>query len=248
MKTPLKILLITLVFATFQAEAASRSSQRSHQDINMSQDVDTLGGNEGLMKVAQSLRSQTRARIVQDRIVNRHNRFEFGLSYGGVLGGDSYLQTQALGFNANFHFTPRWSAGVQYSDYTNQLTPEGKRVFNQYRQSMAAGGLPGYAVDVDYPLSSTMAVINWYPIYGKTSFMDMGVTQFDLYLLAGAGQIELSSGSTALYSAGLGIGAWLTSHLSLRGEIKYQTYQDHPVTGVRHLDTGTATVGMGWIL
>jgi outer membrane beta-barrel protein len=231
-----------------QAATPYKTKPASQNQIDTAEDIDTLGGNEDLMMKAQSLKSQTRARIVQDRIVDRRNKIEFGVSYGGVLGGDSYMQTQALGFIANYHITPRWSLGVQYSDFSNNLTAEGKRVFSQYQQHQAAGGTPGYAVDVDYPLHSAMAVINWYPIYGKTSFMDMGVSQFDLYLIGGAGQIQLSSGSTGIYAAGLGAGAWLTRHVSLRAEFKYQTYEDHPITGARHLDTGVANLGMGWIL
>lgn len=242
------LISLTLLFASSSLVWAAPVKTKKTAQVNVSEDVDTLGGNEELLKMAQSLKSQTRARIVQDRIVDRRNRLEFGVSYGGVIGGDSYLKTQALGFAAHFHFTPRWSLGVQYTDFSNELTPEGKRVFDLYRKTQSAGGTPAYAVDVDYPLNSTMAVLNWYPIYGKTSFLDMGITQFDLYLIAGAGQIQLSSGTSPIYSAGVGVGAWMTKHLSLRGEIKYQTYQDQPVTGKRDLNIGSANLGLGWIL
>lgn len=243
-------LILSLIFllSIGQTSFAAQNSQRKSSQINVSEDVDTLGGNEELIKMAQSLKSRTRTRIVQDRIVDRKNRLEFALSYGGIIGGDSYLQTQAVGFAANFHINPRWSLGVQYSDFSNSLTPEGKRVFDQYRQTQAAGGVPATAVDVDYPINATMAVINWYPIYGKTSFLDMGITQFDIYLIGGAGQIKLSSGDAPIYSAGLGIGAWLSPHVSMRAEFKYQTYRDQPITGSRDLNTGAANVGMGWIL
>lgn len=248
MKTTSYFLSLILLLSWSETALAATPPAKKSAQVNVSQDVDTLGGNEELLKMAQSLKSQTRARIVQERIVERRNRLEIGVNYGGVIGGDSYLKTQALGFAANFHFTPRWSLGVQYADYSNDLTDEGKRVFAQYRGQRDANGAPAYAVDVDYPLNSTMAVINWYPIYGKTSFLDMGITQFDLYLIAGAGQIELSSGSSPLYAAGVGVGAWLTKNLSLRGEIKYQTYKDQPITGSRNLNTGSANIGMGWIL
>lgn len=241
------LLSVLAVLMTYEPSFAAQPS-RKNTKINVAQDVDTLGGNEDLMEKAQSLRSRTRARIVQDRIVSRRNRLEFGVAYGGIIGGNSYLHTQSVDFAAHYHITPRWSVGVQYSDFQNSLSPEGKRVFNQYRAQQTAGGLPAYAVDVDYPLNATMAFVHWYPIYGKTSFMDMGVSQFDIYLMAGGGQLELSSGSTPIYSVGAGIGAWLTQHLTLRAEIKYQSYKDQPITGSRDLGTGAATVGMGWIL
>jgi outer membrane beta-barrel protein len=237
-----------LILATILLASSGLLAGPSNGKVNVQEDIDTLGGNEDLIKMAQSLKSKSKARIVQERIIDRHNRFEIAASYGGIMGGDSYLQTQALGLAANFHITPRWSLGAEYTDYRNKLTSEGDRVFTQYRQSRAANGLPAYAVDVDYPLSSTMAVLNWYPIYGKTSFLDLGVTQFDIYMILGGGQIELSSGSSPIYSVGLGIGAWLTKHLALRTEVKYQTYTDQPITGERHLNIGTANIGMGFIL
>ncbi len=247
MKNLNKTLLLGAILALFVQNATAANSQKAPKKLNVAEDVDGLGGNEDLMKKAQSLNSETRSRIVQDRIVDRRNRVEFGLSYGGVLGGDSYVRTQSVGVAADYHITPRWSVGARYFDYTNSLTPEGSRVFDQYRQSHAAGGNAN-AVDVDYPLSAALAVVNWYPIYGKTSFLDMGISQFDLYLLAGGGQIQLSSGGTAVYDAGAGIGLWVSRHISIRGEIKYQTYEDKIITGPRHLDTTVATIGLGWIL
>lgn len=248
MKQSSLILSVICLLSFSQAGLAAQNSQKKNSQINVSEDVDTLGGNEDLIKMAQSLKSRTRTRIVQDRIVDRKNRLEFALSYGGIIGGDSYLQTQAVGFSANFHINPRWSLGAQFSDFSNNLTPEGKRVFDQYKKIRDAGGVPATAVDVDYPINATMAVVNWYPIYGKTSFLDMGITQFDMYLIGGAGQIKLSSGDAPIYSVGLGIGAWLSAHVSMRAEFKYQTYRDQPITGSRDLNTGAANIGMGWIL
>ncbi|MFN8790319.1 MAG: outer membrane beta-barrel domain-containing protein [Bdellovibrionales bacterium] len=241
------IILGSLLGASLTVQANTAKARRA-PPVQVAEDVDTLGGNEELMRKAKNLRSQVRTRIVQERIVDRRNRLEFGVSYGGIVGGDSYLRTQSTGFAAHYHLTPRWSLGIQFSDFTNELTPEGKRVFDLYRRTKQAGGTPAFGVDVDYPLDSTVALLNWYPIYGKTSFLDMGVTQFDLYLIAGVGSIRLSSGSAPLYQAGLGVGAWLSQHLSLRAEVKYQNYEDRPITGRRELNIGSATVGLGWIL
>lgn len=248
MKNLILMALLTTLSLSTQAAVKKTSSTASNKKINLSADVDTLGGNQQLMDKAQSLRSETRTRIVQDRIVNRNAKLELGLSYGGVMGGDAYLKSQAIGAQAHFHFTPRWSLGVQYMDYSNSLTTEGQRVFEQFRAQQNAGGGAAYAVDIDYPINSAMAVINWYPIYGKTSFLDMGVTQFDIYLLAAGGAIQLSSGTSATYAAGLGIGAWVSKHFSIRTEAKYQTYEDKPITGDRKLHTANLSLALGWIL
>ena len=250
MKTNRYVILLFIVllsWCTLSWAAPTSTAPQKSSAKNMSDDIDSLGGNEELMEMAQNIKSETHSRIVQDRLVPRKNRLEFGLSYGGIVGGDSYLKTQSAGFQIDYHITPRWSVGARYYDYGNSLTDEGKRVFDQARANVQAGGT-GYAVDIDYPEHSMLAVLNWYPIYGKTSFMDMGVTQFDLYLLAGGGQITLSSGDTSLLTAGVGLAAWISKHLSMRAELRYQNYKDNPVTGSRSLDTAAATIGMGWIL
>ncbi|UYL08129.1 outer membrane beta-barrel domain-containing protein [Bdellovibrio sp. SKB1291214] len=233
---------------TAPKKAAVTKTQAAPVDnSDVTSDIDSLGGNEQLMNMAQNIKSESRSRIVQERIVDRRNRLEVGVNYGMNFGGDAYTKTQALGAALDFHITPRWSLGARYYDYGNSLTPEGKRIFDQAKANYAAGGR-AYAVDIDYPESALMAVINWYPIYGKTSFMDIGVTQFDMYLLGGGGQITLSSGSTPVYTAGLGIGAWMSKHLTARAEIRYMNYTDKPVTGERSLDVVTGNLGFGWIL
>lgn len=238
---------LTLCLSLLAVLPAAGAEKASSKKINVSEDVDSLGGNADIMKMAQSLKSESRARVVQDRVVDRKNRFELGLGYGGVVGGDSYLRTQGLNVAADFHFTPRWSVGVHHYDFSNSLTSEGQRVFDQARKDRAAGNT-AQLVDIDYPLNATMAFVNWYPIYGKTSFMDAGITQFDIYFLAGGGRIQLSSGSTGIYAAGLGLGAWISQSVSLRAELKYQTYRDQVITGNRTLNTVAANIGLGWML
>lgn len=229
------------------APASANSASYSHtENANLGEDIDSLGGNQELL-MAQKIKSETRSRIVQERLVNRNNRLELGMSYGGVIGGDSYLKTQSASLQLDWHITPRWSLGARYIDFSNSLTSEGRRVFDLAQKNYLAGGT-AYAVDVDYPINEALAVINWYPIYGKTSFLDLGITQFDFYFLAGGGQITLSSGSTGVVTAGGGIAAWITKHLTARAELRYQSYEDLPVTGSRQLNTGVATVGLGWIL
>lgn len=232
---------------SYKKVAANQTAAANNKTINASEDIDSLGGNQELMEMADKIKSTSRARIVQERIVDRRNTVEFGLSYGSVFGGDAYVKTQALGAQVDYHFTPRFSLGARYYDYGNSLTSEGQRVYDDAKASYAAGGR-ALAVDIDYPLNAAIAVVNWYPIYGKTSFLDMGVTQFDLYLLAGGGNITLSSGNTSMMTGGLGLGIWASQHISARVEVRYQKYQDQIVTGSRNLDIVTGSLGLGWIL
>jgi outer membrane beta-barrel protein len=218
------------------------------KNIDVSKDVDSLGGNQALVEMATAMDPDNRARVVQKRIVDRHNRLELGVSYGAVAGGDSYLRTQSLGAAADFHFTPRWSVGVRYYDYGNELTPEGQRSIDNAREAIKKGGYDSTAVDFDYPMNSVMGIINWYPIYGKTNLLDYGIAQFDMYLLAGGGSLQLSSGSTGIATAGAGIGFWVSQHFSIRSEVRYQTYEDTIYSGSRKIDTVVGQIGIGLML
>lgn len=235
-----KCLMLVIVAVSFQAQAQKR--------IDVSKDVDTLGGNKALAEMATAMNPNNRSRIVQSRLVDRHHRLELNASYGAVAGGDSYLRTQNIGAAAEYHISPKWSLGVRYYDYGNELTPEGKRSLESAKDAIAKGGYDGSAIDFDYPMSSVMGILSWYPIYGKTNLMDYGIAQFDFYLLAGGGSIELSSGRTSIMTAGSGIGFWVNKHLTLRTELRYQTYQDKIYTGARKIDTVTGQVGIGFML
>lgn len=240
-------LAMSLSMSAIAAPKKSAQPTAAPKKINFAKDVDTLGGNEALMDMADSLKPETKARIVQDRIIDRHTRFEIGLNYGGVAGGTTYLQTQNLGFNLDFHITPRWSLGARYYDFTSKLTPEGQRVYDQAAANKAAGGRT-MIVDIDAPQSATMAVLNFFPVYGKLNLFDAAVAQFDVYLLVGGGQIQLESGSAPVLTAGGGIGLWMTKHLTARAEVRYQKYEDQIVGGPRDVNSAVGTLGLGWIL
>ncbi len=210
--------------------------------------VDTLGGNQKLADMASAMDPKNETRIVQKRIVDRNTTLEIGVNYGAVAGGDSYLNTQSLGASLDFHINPRWSLGGRYYDHTSQLTPEGQRVFQDARQAYNAGGRSYAIPDIDYPLRSAVGIVTWYPIYGKTNLLDWGIAQFDLYILAGAGKVELSSGWTDLATAGTGVGFWMTRHISARAEIRYQRYQDKIITGSRDINTVAGSLGLGFLL
>ena len=241
----IKLAIATTLFCSLNVLASTGKK------VNPKADIDTLGGNQEIMDMAQNIKSTSRSRIVQNRIIDRNMALEMGLTFGNVFGGDSYLRTQSLGASLDFHINPRWSLGARYYDYGSSLTPEGERISSKARNTPAGGTSNSF--DIDTPQNSVMAVINWYPIYGKTSFLDIGVTQFDLYVLAGGGQMNLSSGSTPVYTGGIGLGAWLSKHVTARAEIRYQTYQDQLSDGSpqlisRNLDTVVGTVGFGWLL
>lgn len=220
---------------------------------DLTKEMDALGANKELMKKAKAIDPQNRIRVVQNRDVDRYNRIEMGINGGMVEGGDAYLNTNVLGGQLDFHLTPRWSIGGRYHNISNELTPEGKKVMEdseRRRQNNESGfRQPG----IDWAKESYLIVGNWYPVYGKMNLFDAGISQFDIYLLGGAGAINLqSSGNVPLYTAGGGVGLWLTNHFATRLEARWQGYQDQVFDGVekhkRNVDQTLLTATMSFLL
>lgn len=206
--------------------------------------LDQMGGNKELMKKAKAVDSENRFRIVQKRAVDRHMRLEVGMNYGFHAGGDSYINTQSIGANVDLHITPRWSFGARYFSHNNSLTSEGQEMWDKAETTG-----PGAATRaVDFPLNTTLGVISFYPLYGKINWFDTATTQFDMYLLAGGGQVELQSGASPTWTAGGGIGMWLTQHFASRLEVRYQGYQDQIYSGSRDQGIVVSTLSVGILL
>lgn len=232
----LKILAVSLLLTSLCINSSKAAS--------LSNRLDNMGGNKELMKKAKAVDSQNRFRIVQKRAVDRDLRLEFGVSYGFNAGGDSYINTQNLGASVDFHINPKWSFGARYLRHNNELTNEGKRINDQFEAT------PGSSTTqaVDYPLSSTLGVISFYPLYGKINWFDVATTQFDFYLLAGAGQMELKSGSSPTWTTGGGIGMWISQNFSSRLEVRYQSYEDEIYSGTRQQGLVVSTLSVGFLL
>lgn len=234
MKTSLLTLTGLLLFAT-----------AAHAGLN--DDVNSLGGNKDLIRRARAIDPKNRVQVVQNRSVDRTNRLEFSVNYGLVNGGDPYVRTNNLGGSLDFHFTPRWSIGARYINSENQLSSEGERVFKDANAARASGSYYERP-DVDYASDTYLGVINWYPMYGKLNLFDMGISQFDVYLLAGGGQVKLSSGTAPTYTGGVGLGFWMSQHFSMRVEGRYQTYEDRIYSGARKQELTVFTASLGFLL
>lgn len=211
---------------------------------------DSLGGNKVFLERAKALRPEERTSIVQERTVSRRHRFEIAPEFSGSFGGDTYTRSRSLGINMQYHITPMWSLGVRYNHHFNVLTAEGeKMVEDAYRQYQSNPQNPNRPIpDVDYAKNESFALVNWYPIYGKLNLLDYGVAQFDVYALAGLGQVNLSSGPTSAYTLGGGVGLWFTQHFSSRLEMRWENYRAKYYDADRNLDLAIAAVQFGWIL
>lgn len=210
----------------------------SAQDIM--QDFDSLGGNDVLLERAQALNPEVKTKIVQNRIVDLNKRFELAPEISSVLGGDSYTSTWLTGLDARFHINPRWSLGVKYGYAFNEFTEEGDNLINSPSPIIPA---------VDYIKQVGLLTVNWSPIYGKMNLFDRGVVHFDLYAIAGLGQIELSSGLTSTYTAGGGAGFWLSKYLSSHIEVRYQSYEAQRFLDQKdQMDLTIGSIQFGYLL
>lgn len=248
------ILLLTVCFLALPSMAKSKRT-KSTKSVNVDQQLDSLGSNDEIIKKAKALQPNNSMRIVQKREVDRNLRPELGINYGVVNGGDTYLNSATWGANLEFHINPRWSLGLRYNDHRNELTSEGERVFNLASANQLAGN-PSQAPSVAFPIRSYMAMVSWYPVYGKVSWFESAVSQFDFYVTAGGGQVEYEyldnrqtiSGNSPIFTGGIGMGLWVNSWLTSRAEVRYQNYQDSVSTGERDINAFIFQLGIGFML
>jgi outer membrane immunogenic protein len=240
------LIVATLVSSVaFAAEDAATSAKAS-KNSGLLKDFDTLGGNDVLLDKARELNPDQRISVVQDRIVQRRNRLELAPEFASVLGGDPYNHTNAMALNAYFHINPHWALGAKYEYDTNSVRPEGQALIDQAIANSDKALVP----DIDYPKGQALALVNWFPFYGKLNLFDAGVVHFDVYAVGGGGQVFLSSGNAATYTAGGGVGFWFSQHLSTRAELRYQTYEaQHPrYSSSEKMNLTVASLQIGYLL
>lgn len=214
-------------------------------------EFDNLGGNQIILDKAKELNPDTKIEVVQDRIVNRKKRFEMSTEFSGTMGGDdTYTRTQNAGLNVNYHINNRWSIGAKYNHTFNKLTAEGEAMvdaaYADYLLNPKDSKFP--IPEFDHQKSESLLLVNWYPIYGKMNLFESKIVQFDVYGLLGAGQVELRSGTKSTYTAGTGMGFWLTPKVTTRLELRYQKYNIEYSTGPKNLDLLIASAQIGWLL
>ena len=210
-------------------------------------DFDSLGSNEGILKRARALNTQQQVRIVQKRSVDRDLRFEIGGGYGGVAGGNSYLNTQYWNGQLEFHINPRISIGGRYTQYSSTLSKEGQSQFDSARAAQALGNFS--IPDIDAPKASAMGTISYYPMYGKLNFFDLTVVQFDFYIIGGYGTMQTARSNSPTWTGGGGVGFWWNKYITSRVELRYQGYQDQTTySGSRDVGMTVGTLGIGILL
>jgi outer membrane immunogenic protein len=243
-----KLNLKQIAFLILAVALASCMGSWAAHAADITQNMNGLGGDKDLMKKARALDPDNRVRVVQNRTVDRNWRMELGVGYGALAGGNPYLDTQDYGVNFDVHINPMFSVGARYNRYYNKLNSEGDRVFADAQRHQAAHDDTWHTPAVDYLNSSEMATLSFYPIYGKLNMLDMGITQFDLYMIGGYGQAHTENGSSPTWTAGGGAGIWLSQHFASRLEVRYQSYQEKIYSGSRDVNAVVSTFSIGFML
>jgi outer membrane beta-barrel protein len=238
----MKTWILILSLATSSAWAAAETSTAA--------EFDSLGGNQIFLDKAKAIQPEETTSIVQNRTVSLVHRVELAPEFSGTFGGDTYSRTKSLGLNALYHFNSRWAVGAKYNYSFNTLTPEGQSLIDQANADQRANPENPRVPypKLDYPTSEAMALVNWSPIYGKMNLIDKAVAHFDFYVVGGYGQVTLASGATPTYTAGGGLGFWLTQNFSTRVEMRYQNYTAKYFDQPKNMDLTVASVQMGWLL
>jgi outer membrane immunogenic protein len=251
------LLLAQISFAevnttTTTVSKTPEANKTAVQNVNVASEVDfdSLGGNEILFEKAKDLQPEKTVSIVQNRTIQKKYRFELAPEFSGVFGGDTYSRTKSIGLNANFHLNYNWSVGAKYNYSFNSLTPEGEALMDQAIADYNANPQDPSASypEINYQKSEALALVNWYPIYGKFSMFDASVVHFDFYLVGGYGQMQLSKSSSPTYTAGTGLGFWVTNNFTTRMEMRYQNYNSEYLGVTKKMDVAVASVQMGWLL
>ncbi len=214
---------------------------------SLADDANSLGGNKALMKKVRAIDPDNKVRVVQNRSVDRRLRLEMGLNYGAYTGGDPYLKTDSVGGQLEFHVNPTISIGARYASLSNTLSAEGERVFSQ-AASLRAQGINSGTVAVDPAQETVLGTVSIYPLYGKLNFFNRSIAQFDFYMLGGAGTTKLQSGNSPTYTAGGGLGVWISKHIASRLEARWQGHQDQIADQKRDISQTILTASFGFML
>ena len=243
MKSSLLVIAATLLAST-GAFAADTAAAPQKSNSGLMKDFDSLGGNDVLLDKARELNPDQKISIVQDRIVKRRNRLEIAPEVANTLGGDPYNRTTGFALNAYFHINPHWALGAKYEYDTNTIRPEAQALIDQAMDERDRNLVPS----IDYPKGQAIAMVNWFPLYGKLNMFDVGVAHFDIYAVGGGGQVFLRSGNTGTWTAGGGIGFWFSQHLSTRLEARYQTYDAQKLSGTEKMNLTVGSLQVGYLL
>lgn len=181
--------------------------------------------------------SEDKLFVVNTRYSSLVNRHELSLMGANNFTADSHLSTQSAGLAYRYHINSKWSLGLRYNRYSNELTTAGQRLFDDKKL------LP----DTDFAFNSQELFVNYNTIYGKLRWSEETVVYFDQYIALGGGKMELASGKTNLAFLDLGFAFWLGKHMSTRVGFKNEFFKQTQLNGEVNKYNGMGYLELGYL-
>ena len=218
--------------------------------VDLLKDFDSLGGNTDLLEKLKVQSKKGAVQVVQKRFVDRTHRLELASDYLTTSRGNSYLDSTGTGASLIYHFNYRWSVGAKYEHFYNELTSEGRGLIEEAQKVQEIDSEAEFALipELNWPKSSTLFSVSYYPIYGKLNIFNKGVVHFDLYATLGGGQMTLRKEKSNTYFTSAGMGFWLSQYLSTRLEYSYRVYNASYLSGEQEKKINTISLGIGLLL
>lgn len=165
--------------------------------------------------------SEEKLYVVNKRYSSLTNRHELSFAGGNNFNADDHLSSTMVAAAYRYHVNSDWSVGARYSEYQNELSGSGKKLYDDRKL------LP----DSDYALKGSEVFVNYNTIYGKLRLTSDTIVYFDQYISLGYGTIALANGETQNYIADLGFSFWIGKHMSARVGAKNEFYQQQKMNG-----------------
>lgn len=223
------LLLLSLLFAssTFANDEAKteRALDKKLDDLLIPDD-----------KVTPVL-SQDKFYVVNTRYSSLINRHEFTLQGAHNFTADSHLDVKQAALSYRYHLNSKWSFGLRYNRYTNELTSAGQKLLDDKQ----------IVPDQDFAYNSQEIFATYNTIYGKLRWSADTVVYFDQYISLGAGQIELASGKTNHGMLDLGLAFWLGKNASMRVGLKNEFYNQQQLSGERFMHNAMGYLEIGYL-
>jgi outer membrane beta-barrel protein len=153
---------------------------------------------------------------IQSRSSPLRKHLEILVGFGENFTGDSFLASEQVGAELQYHVTDDWSVALAYN-----------QVFNKFKDAadnmlVADGLLP----DVDFVRSRQELRVQYNLFYGKFRFTKDSVLYFDQYVSLGFAQNELGSGSSPGPVGDAGFAFWISDWGSLHLGVKDYYYEE----------------------
>lgn len=175
--------------------------------------------------------------IVNTRYSSLTNRHEVGVQGSHNFTADSHLDVKQISGSYRYHLNSKWSFGLRYNYYTNELTSAGQRLLDDKQ----------IIPDQDFAYNSQEIFATYNTIYGKLRWSQETVVYFDQYFSLGAGQIELASGKTNHALLDIGLAFWLKKHGSMRVGVRNEVYSQAQTAGDVLKHNAMGYIEMGWL-